>query len=209
MHLVCLDLEGVLVPEIWIAFSEASGISELRRTTRDEPDYDKLMRFRLELLNQHGLKLADIQKVIGGLDPLEGAAEFTRALRERTQLVILSDTFLQFARPLMAKLDYPTLFCNSLITAADGTITGYKLRQAEGKKAAVRAFKSINLTVFAAGDSFNDLKMIREADGGCLFRAPEAIRTQCGDLACTDSYGELLSKIDAFLCRERNSSPLQ
>ncbi|MDR2079028.1 MAG: bifunctional phosphoserine phosphatase/homoserine phosphotransferase ThrH, partial [Treponema sp.] len=169
MRIVCLDLEGVLIPEIWIAFSEAAGIPELRRTTRDEPDYDKLMAFRLELLAKHHLKLADIQRVIGTMVPLEGAVEFTAALKERTQLIILSDTFEQFAKPLMAKLDYPTLFCNSLVTAPDGAVTGYKLRQKDGKKNAVLAFKSINLEVFAAGDSFNDLAMIREAHAGCLF----------------------------------------
>jgi phosphoserine/homoserine phosphotransferase len=201
MRIVCLDLEGVLVPEIWIAFSEAAGIPELRRTTRDEPDYDKLMRFRLELLNRHHLKLADIQKVISGMEALEGAAEFTKALKERTQLIVLSDTFEQFAKPLMAKLGYPTLFCNSLITAPDGSITGYKLRQQNGKKHAVSAFKSINLEVFAAGDSFNDLAMIREADGGCLFRAPENIRKEYGDIPCVDSYSDLLREIDGFLLK--------
>ncbi|MDR1149064.1 MAG: bifunctional phosphoserine phosphatase/homoserine phosphotransferase ThrH, partial [Spirochaetaceae bacterium] len=188
-----------LVPEIWIAFSEATGISELRRTTRDEPDYDKLMKFRLDLLDKHGLKLPDIQKVIGGMDVLPGAAEFTRALRERTQLVILSDTFEEFARPLMEKLGWPTLFCNSLITGFDGAITGYRLRQKNGKREAVRAFKSIRAEVFAAGDSFNDLQMIREADGGCLFRAPQKIRDDYPDIPCVDTYESMLLKIDAFL----------
>jgi phosphoserine/homoserine phosphotransferase len=201
MRLICLDLEGVLVPEIWIAFSEAAGIPELRRTTRDEPDYDKLMRFRLDLLEKHRLTLGDIQQVIGGMEPLEGAVEFTRTLRAKTQLIILSDTFEQFAQPLMAKLDYPTLFCNSLVTTPEGIITGYRLRQKEGKKHAVAALKSINMEVFAAGDSFNDLSMIREAQSGCLFRAPESIRTSCGDLACVDSYGELLAQIEEFLSR--------
>jgi phosphoserine/homoserine phosphotransferase len=199
MRLVCLDLEGVLVPEIWIAFAEATGIGELRRTTRDEPDYDKLMKFRLDLLAKHGLKLPDIQKVIGGMEVLPGAAEFTRLLRERAQLVILSDTFEEFARPLMKKLGWPTLFCNSLITGFDGTITGYRLRQKNGKREAVRAFKSIRMEVFAAGDSFNDLAMIQEADGGCLFRAPEKIREDYPDIACVDTYEALLLKIDAFL----------
>jgi phosphoserine/homoserine phosphotransferase len=199
MRIVCLDLEGVLIPEIWIAFSEAAGIPELRRTTRDEPDYHKLMRFRLDLLSKHRLKLADIQRVIGTMDPLPGAVEFTRAVQERTALIILSDTFEQFARPLMAKLGYPVLFCNTLETAADGAITGYQLRQNEGKKNAVIAFKSLNLGVFAAGDSFNDLAMIREADGGCLFRAPDAIRAQHSDIVCVDSYAELLDRIDRFL----------
>ena len=199
MHIVCLDLEGVLVPEIWIAFSEAAGIPELRRTTRDEPDYDKLMRFRLDLLARNNLKLADIQRVISGMDPLPGALEFTNALRERTQLIILSDTFEQFAKPLMAKLAWPTLFCNSLETGKDGAVTGYRLRQKNGKKEAVKAFKSLNMTVFAAGDSFNDLAMIREADAGCLFRAPESIKKDCPDIRCTGTYDELLAEIDRFL----------
>lgn len=199
MRLVCLDLEGVLVPEIWIAFSEATGIPELRRTTRDEPDYDKLMRFRLDLLEQKGLKLADIQRVISGMDPLPGAEEFTRALRERTQLVILSDTFEQFAKPLMAKLCWPTLFCNTLVSGPDGTVTGYQLRQQNGKREAVRAFKSINMEVFAAGDSFNDLAMIGEADAGCLFRAPESIRAGHAGIPCVDTYEDLLARIDRFL----------
>jgi phosphoserine/homoserine phosphotransferase len=199
MRLVCLDLEGVLVPEIWIAFAEATGIPEFRRTTRDEPDYDKLMRFRIALLEQHGLKLPDIQRVVGAMEPLDGAAAFTRSLRQKTQLIILSDTYTEFAMPLMAKLDYPTLFCNSLITAPDGRITGYRLRQSEGKKQAVMALSSLNIEVFAAGDSFNDLAMIRVANTGCLFRAPASIRESCGDLACVDTYDEFMGLIDAFL----------
>jgi phosphoserine/homoserine phosphotransferase len=199
MRLICLDLEGVLVPEIWIAFAEATGISELRRTTRDEPDYDKLMKFRLGLLDKHGLKLPDIQKVIGGMDVLEGAAEFTGALRERAQLVILSDTFEEFARPLMKKLGWPTLFCNSLVTGFDGAITGYRLRQKNGKREAVRAFRSMNVDVFAAGDSFNDLAMIREAGTGCLFRAPQKIRDDYADIPCVETYDALLLQIEAFL----------
>jgi phosphoserine/homoserine phosphotransferase len=199
MRLVCLDLEGVLTPEIWIAFSEATGIGELRRTTRDEPDYDRLMKFRLNLLDKHGLKLPDIQRVIAGMEVLEGAAEFVRALRERTQLVILSDTFEEFARPLMEKLGWPTLFCNSLVTSFDGTITGYRLRQKNGKREAVRAFKTMCLEVFAAGDSFNDLAMIREAGSGCLFRAPQKIRDDYPDIPCVDTYEALLLKIETFL----------
>ena len=199
MHLICLDLEGVLVPEIWIAFSEATGIGELRRTTRDEPDYDKLMRFRIELLKQHNLKLADIQRVISGMSPLEGAMEFTRALREKTQLIILSDTFDQFAQPLMKKLDWPTLLCNTLEISHDGTVTGYRLRQQNGKKEAVRAFKLINMKVFAAGDSFNDLAMIHEADAGCLFRPPEAIRKEYASIPCVDTYDGLFAEIIKFL----------
>ena len=197
--MVCLDLEGVLVPEIWIAFSEATGIGELRRTTRDEPDYDKLMNFRLDLLKKNNLKLPDIQKVISGMSPLEGAIEFTNTLRKKYQLIILSDTFEQFAKPLMEKLSWPTLFCNSLEIAGDGSVTGYRLRQKNGKREAVKAFKSINMRIFAAGDSFNDLAMIREADGGCLFRAPEKIRKDCADIRCVDTFDELLAETDNFL----------
>ena len=199
MRLVCLDLEGVLVPEIWIAFSEATGIPEFRRTTRDEPDYDKLMHFRLHLLAKHKLKLPDIQKVIGGMEPLQGAVDFVKNLREKTQLIILSDTFEQFAKPLMAKLGYPTLFCNQILTAPDGSVTGYQLRQKSGKKCAAAAFKTLNFKVFAAGDSFNDLAMIAEADSGCLFRAPEAIRRDYAHIPCVDSYEELLDQINRFL----------
>ena len=199
MNLVCLDLEGVLVPEIWIAFSEAAGIPQLRRTTRDEPDYDKLMRFRLELLAKNALKLPDIQKVIGKMEPLPGAFEFTEKLKERSQLVILSDTFEEFADPLMKKLNRPTLFCNSLECSADGTITGYKLRQQNGKQCAVRAFASLNIKTFAAGDSFNDLAMIEEAMAGCLFRAPQAIRKEYSHIPCVDTYDGLLEQIDRFL----------
>ena len=199
MRMICLDLEGVLVPEIWIAFSEATGIAELRRTTRDEPDYNKLMHFRIELLKQRKLKLADIQNVISTMNPLEGAIEFTKAVREKTQLVILSDTFEQFAKPLMKKLDWPTLLCNTLEVDADGMICGYKLRQQNGKKEAVRAFKSINIQVFAAGDSFNDLAMINEADAGCLFRPPDAIRKEYASIPCVDTFDGLLAEIDQFI----------
>ena len=197
--MVCLDLEGVLVPEIWITFSETVGIPELRRTTRDEPDYDKLMNFRLDILKQNKLKLSDIQKVISGMEPLPGALEFANALREKTQLVILSDTFEQFAKPLMKKLAWPALFCNYLKIAGDGTVSGYVLRQQNGKKEAVKAFKSMKMRIFAAGDSFNDLAMIREADSGCLFRAPAAIREECSDLYCADTFEDLLGNIDKFL----------
>ncbi|MHC6203848.1 bifunctional phosphoserine phosphatase/homoserine phosphotransferase ThrH [Breznakiellaceae bacterium SP9] len=199
MQLVCLDLEGVLVPEIWIAFSEETGIPDFARTTRDEPDYDKLMNFRIELLTQHKLKLTDIQRAIKRVEPLPGAIDFTKALRELTQLIILSDTFEDFAKPLMEKLSFPTLFCNSLIISADGSITGYRLRQKEGKKQAVKAFKSLNMRVFAAGDSFNDLGMIGAADSGCLFRAPPAIRESHAELPCVDSYGDLYLQIKNFL----------
>jgi len=199
MNMICLDLEGVLVPEIWIAFSEAVGIPEFRRTTRDEPDYDKLMRFRIDLLKKNNLKLPDIQRAISGMDPLPGAIEFAAALREKTQVVILSDTFEQFAKPLMDKLAWPTLFCNTLEIAGDGAVTGYRLRQRNGKMEAVKAFKSINMRVFAAGDSFNDLAMIREADSGCLFRAPPAIREGYPDIRCVDTFEELLLEIMEFL----------
>jgi len=199
LNLVCLDLEGVLVPEIWIAFSEATGIPEFRRTTRDEPDYDKLMRWRIELLRKHNLKLSDIQKVIGGMKVLDGAMDFVKHLRERTQFIILSDTFEQFAQPLIAKLGYPTLFCNRIETAADGSVSGYSLRQQNGKKCAVAALKTLNFKVFAAGDSFNDLAMLEEADTGCLFRAPEAIRKDYAHIPCVDSHEDLLGQIDKFL----------
>jgi phosphoserine/homoserine phosphotransferase len=199
LRLVCLDLEGVLVPEIWIASSEGTGIPEFRRTTRDEPDYDKLMRFRIDLLAKKNLKLKDIQNVIGGMAPLPGAEEFVKNLRERTQFIILSDTFEQFAKPLMAKLGYPTLFCNRLEISPDGAVSGYALRQKNGKKCAVAAFRDINYRVFAAGDSFNDLAMIAEADSGCLFRAPAAIRKDYAHIPCVDTYEDLLAKIDLFL----------
>ena len=203
MRIVCLDLEGVLVPEIWIAFADAAGIPELRRTTRDEPDYDTLMRFRLSILEKNKLRLTDIQRVIAGMEPLPGSIEFTRALRERAQLLILSDTFEQFAKPLMEKLAWPTLFCNSLVADANGAITGYRLRQRNGKREAVKAFKSLNMEVFAAGDSFNDLAMIHEADAGCLFRAPESIRGDYPAIPCVDAYDELLAKIDVFLLNKK------
>ena len=199
MNIVCLDLEGVLVPEIWIEFSRAVGIPELCRTTRDEPDYDKLMNFRLDILKKNNLKLPDIQKVISGMEPLPGALDFANTIREKTQLVILSDTFEQFAKPLMAKLSWPALFCNSLKIADDGTVIGYKLRQENGKKEAVKAFKSMNMRIFAAGDSFNDLAMIREAHSGCLFCAPAQIRNDCSDLTCVDTFGDLLAQINNFL----------
>jgi len=199
LRLVCLDLEGVLVPEIWIAFSEATGIPEFCRTTRDEPSYDKLMVYRMDLLSKHNLKLPDIQRVIGSIEPLPGALDFIRSLRERVQLIVLSDTFEEFALPLMAKLGYPTLFCNQIETANDGSVSGYRLRQQEGKKRAVAAFKTMNFKVFAAGDSFNDLAMIAEADAGCLFRAPEGIRRDYSHLVCVDTYDELYKKIDDFI----------
>jgi phosphoserine/homoserine phosphotransferase len=199
MKLVCLDLEGVLVPEIWIALAEETGIAELRRTTRDEPDYDKLMAFRRDILDAHGLKLGDIQRVIGTLSPLDGACEICAEIRKRTQLIILSDTFEEFASPLMAKLGFPTLFCNTLDIAPDGRLRGWKLRQRDGKRRAVEAFSSCNIEVFAAGDSFNDIAMIQAATAGCLFRAPAAIRQAYPALTCVDDYDALLSKINQFL----------
>jgi phosphoserine/homoserine phosphotransferase len=199
MNIVCLDLEGVLVPEIWIAFSEAAGIPELRRTTRDEPDYDKLMTSRIAILKEHGLILADIQKVIAGIEPLPGAKAFTASLRETAQLIILSDTFEQFAAPLMAKLDYPTLFCNTLLADGGGAVTGYRLRQQNGKFHAVKAFQSMGMRVFAAGDSFNDLAMIEAADDSALFRAPPSIRQSHGHIPLTETYSELRARIDEFL----------
>jgi phosphoserine / homoserine phosphotransferase len=201
MHLVCLDLEGVLVPEIWIAFSRATGIDELKITTRDEPDYDKLMKFRIGVLTRHGLKLEDIQRVIGGMDPLEGAKEFISELRGITQVIILSDTFTQFAKPLMEKLGYPTLFCNSLEIGEDGSVTGYSLRQKEGKMKSVQALKSLNFRILAAGDSYNDLAMLRTADASVLFRAPEAIKTQNPDIPCMDRYGDLLDAAKGFISK--------
>ncbi|MDR1362580.1 MAG: bifunctional phosphoserine phosphatase/homoserine phosphotransferase ThrH [Spirochaetaceae bacterium] len=199
MKIVCLDLEGVLIPEIWIAFSQAAGIKELSRTTRDEPDYDKLMTFRLDILARNGFKLPDIQKVIAGMTPLPGAVEFTAALRAKTQLIILSDTFEQFAAPLMKQLGYPALFCNTLITGADGTVLSWKLRQKNGKKEAVKALKSCNFSIFAAGDSFNDLAMIEEADSGCLFNAPESIIKAYPHIPHVENYSALTARIDNFL----------
>ncbi|MDR0382733.1 MAG: bifunctional phosphoserine phosphatase/homoserine phosphotransferase ThrH [Spirochaetaceae bacterium] len=201
MKLICLDLEGVLVPEIWIAFSNATGIAELSRTTRDEPDYDKLMAFRLGVLEREGFKLNDIRRVIADMSPLPGALEFADALRAKAQLIVLSDTFEQFAAPLMRQLGYPTLFCNTLAVSGEGTITGWALRQKNGKKEAVRAFKSCNCEIFAAGDSFNDLAMIEEADSGCLFRAPPAIAESFQHIDAVDSYDGLMARIDAFLSK--------
>jgi len=203
MHLVCLDLEGVLVPEIWITFSEVTGIPELRRTTRDEPDYDKLMKYRLRILAEHNLKLKDIQKVIGSMSPLDGASGFLAALKERTQVVILSDTFSEFAKPLIAKLGYPTLFCNNLIIDSEGSIKDYLMRQKDGKRKSVEALKSLNFKIFAAGDSFNDLSMIRAADAGCLFRPPASIRTQCPDLPSVEDYEGLLKHIEEHIANRR------
>lgn len=199
MEIICLDLEGVLVPEIWIAFSEKTGIPELRRTTRDEPDYAKLMKFRMDILREHGLGLKDIQDVIATIRPLDGAKEFLDSLRSLTQVVILSDTFSEFAAPLMKQLGYPTIFCNSLVIDEDGMIAGVRMRQENGKLKAVKALKSIGFRTFAAGDSYNDLAMIHEADGGCLFRAPERILEEEKDLRLCTEYDAFLSEIKAFI----------
>ena len=199
MNLVCLDLEGVLVPEIWIAFAEATGIPELKRTTRDEPDYDKLMAFRLAILDEHGLGLPQIQDVIETIDPLSGAREFLDALRERTQVVIISDTFEQFARPLMRKLGWPTLFCNTLHADADGHVTGYTMRCEQSKLTTVRAFQSCGMQTIAAGDSHNDLGMIRAGKAGFLFRSTDAIKADNPDLPAFEDYDELLQAITEVL----------
>ena len=199
MNLVCLDLEGVLVPEIWIAFAEATGIPELKRTTRDEPDYDKLMAFRLAILDEHGLGLPQIQDVIETIDPLPGAREFLDALRERTQVVIISDTFEQFARPLMRKLGWPTLFCNTLHADADGCVTGYTMRCEQPKLTTVRALQSCGFNTIAAGDSHNDLGMIRAGKTGFLFRSTDAIKEANPDIPAFEDYDELLAAIDKVL----------
>ena len=195
MNLVCLDLEGVLVPEIWIAFSEASGIPELRRTTRDEPDYDKLMKWRLGILKEHGLGLKDIQKTIATIDPLPGAKEFLDALREETQVIILSDTFTQFAAPLMKKLGWPTLFCNELEVGGDGSITGYRIRVKQSKLSTVRALQSVGFETIAAGDSYDDLAMIQASKAGFLFRSTEQIRKDHPELPACETFEELLELI--------------
>jgi phosphoserine/homoserine phosphotransferase len=197
VQIVCLDLEGVLVPEIWIAFAEKTGISELRRTTRDEPDYDKLMRFRLDLLRRHRLGLRDIQQVIAGLAPEPGAREFLDRLRERYQVVILSDTFYEFAMPLMAQLSMPTLFCHRLEADAEGFVAAYHLRQPDQKRQAVKAFKGLNFKVMAAGDSYNDTAMLSEAHAGILFRPPQNVIDQFPQFPVVREYGALRAAIDA------------
>lgn len=199
MNIVCLDLEGVLVPEIWIAFSKETGIEKLKLTTRDEPDYDKLMKYRLDILKQHNLKLKDIQSTISKIKPLEGALDFLNQLRSITQVVILSDTFSEFAAPLMKQLGYPTILCNSLIVNDDDEIVDFKLRVQDGKRKAIEAFKNLNYKTFAAGDSYNDLNMIHIADGGCLFRAPKIILEQEKTLKLTTTYDEFLFEIKNFI----------
>jgi phosphoserine/homoserine phosphotransferase len=193
--LVVLDLEGVLVPEIWISVAEKTAIAELRRTTRDEPDYDKLMRGRIRILDQHGIKLADIQEVIATMRPLEGAVEFLRRLRRLVQVIVLSDTFEQFAEPLLRQLEWPTIFCNRLIVD-QGRIAGYQLRQPQPKRSAVTALKSLNYHVIAAGDSFNDTPMLMEADAGFLLYAPEHIQKQFPQFPALQNYEQLLRAIE-------------
>ncbi len=188
--LACLDLEGVLIPEIWIAVAEKTGIKKLRLTTRDIPDYDELMRGRLKILDENNLKLADIQEVIGTLSPLEGAKEFLAWLKSEFQVVILSDTFYQFAGPLMEKLEHPTLFCNELVVNSDGRITNYRLRQPDGKTKAVTALKGLNFQVIAAGDSYNDTGMLKVADAGILFRPPDNVIEEFPQFSVTHTYDE-------------------
>ena len=199
MNLVCLDLEGVLVPEIWIAFSEASGIPELRRTTRDEPDYNKLMQWRLGILKEHGLGLKEIRQTIEKIDPMPGAREFLDALRERTQVIILSDTFTQFATPLMKKLGWPTIFCNTLEVGEDGMVTGYHMRAEKSKLVTVQALQSVGFDTIAAGDSYNDLAMIQASKAGFLFRSTEKIKQDHPELPAFEEYDDLLKAILAAL----------
>ena len=199
MNIVCLDMEGVLVPEIWIAFAQASGIPELRRTTRDEPDYDKLMAWRLDVLRQHGLGLKEIQDTIAKIDPLPGAKEFLDELRALTQVVILSDTFEQFAKPLMAKLGWPALFCNTLEVADSGEITGYKMRCPQSKLTTVKALQSCGFETIAAGDSFNDLAMIQAGKAGFLFRSTDQIKADSPDIPAFEEFADLLHAIKAAL----------
>ena len=199
MNIVCLDLEGVLVPEIWIAFAEASGIPELKRTTRDEPDYDKLMKWRIDILKENGLGLKEIQDTIAKIDPLPGAREFLDSLRELTQVIIISDTFTQFAKPLMKKLGWPTLFCNTLEVADDGEITGFKMRCEQSKLTTVKALQSVGFETIASGDSHNDLGMILASKAGFLFRSTDAIKAEYPDLPAYESYDELLEAIKNVL----------
>ena len=195
MYVTCLDLEGVLVPEIWIAFAEASGIPELKRTTRDEPDYDKLMKWRIGILKEHGLGLKEIQKVIDTIDPMPGAKEFLDSLREITQVIIISDTFSQFATPLMKKLGMPTIFCNSLVVSETGEITGYRMRCEKSKLSTVKALQSVGLETIASGDSFNDLGMIEASSAGFLFRTTDAIKADYPQFPAFESYDDLLDAI--------------
>lgn len=199
MNIVCLDLEGVLVPEIWIAFAEASGIPELKRTTRDEPDYDKLMNWRLGILKEHGLGLKEIQETIAKIDPIPGAKEFLDELRELTQVIIISDTFSQFAGPLMKKLGWPTIFCNELVVAESGEITGFKMRCEKSKYTTVKALQSIGYDTIASGDSHNDLGMIQASKAGFLFKSTDQIKADYPDIPAYEEYDELLAAIKAVL----------
>lgn len=195
MYMTCLDLEGVLVPEIWIAFAEETGIPELKKTTRDEPDYNKLMRYRLDILREHGLGLKEIQETISKIDPMPGAKEFLDKLRSFTQVVIISDTFTQFAGPLMKKLGYPTIFCNELVVAENGEVTDFKMRIENSKLSTVKALQSAGIQTIASGDSFNDLGMIRASKAGFLFRTTEAIKEANPDVAALETYDQLLAAI--------------
>lgn len=199
MNIVCLDMEGVLVPEIWIAFAEESGIPELKRTTRDEPDYDKLMNYRLGILKEHGLGLKEIQDTIAKIDPMPGAKEFLDELRSMTQVIILSDTFEQFATPLMKKLGWPTIFCNTLEVADNGEITGYKMRCPKSKLTTVKALQSIGFDTIASGDSHNDLGMIQASKAGFLFKSTDAIKAEFPQYPAFEEYDELLAAIKAAL----------
>lgn len=199
MDIVCLDLEGVLVPEIWIAFSEATGIPELKKTTRDEPDYDKLMKYRIDILHEHKLGLKEIQDTIATIDPLDGAKVFLDALRAETQVIIISDTFTQFAGPLMKKLGYPTIFCNTLEVADDGTITGFKMRVEKSKLATVKALQSIGFETIASGDSFNDLGMIQASKAGFLFRTTDQIKKDYPGIPAFETYDDLRKAIEGAL----------
>lgn len=199
MNIVCLDLEGVLVPEIWIAFAEASGIPELKKTTRDEPDYDKLMKWRLSVLKEHGLGLKEIQDTIAKIDPIPGAKEFLDELRSLTQVIIISDTFTQFAKPLMEKLGWPTIFCNSLEVADNGEITGFKMRIENSKYTTVKALQSIGYDTIASGDSYNDLGMIRASKAGFLFKSTDKIKADNPDFPAYETYDELLTAIKNVL----------
>ncbi|MFR5486326.1 bifunctional phosphoserine phosphatase/homoserine phosphotransferase ThrH [Eubacterium sp. AF17-7] len=199
MNIVCLDLEGVLVPEIWIAFAEETGIPELKRTTRDEPDYDKLMKYRINILKEHGLGLKEIQDTIAKIDPMPGAKEFLDELRAMTQVIIISDTFTQFAGPLMKKLGYPTIFCNSLEVAEDGEITGFKMRIENSKLTTVKALQSIGYQTIASGDSHNDLGMIKASKAGFLFRSTDEIKKEYPELPAFETYDELMDAIKKAL----------
>ncbi|MBR0141458.1 MAG: bifunctional phosphoserine phosphatase/homoserine phosphotransferase ThrH [Ruminococcus sp.] len=199
MYITCLDLEGVLVPEIWIAFAEASGIPELKKTTRDEPDYDKLMNWRLGILKEHGLGLKEIQETIAKIDPMDGAKEFLDELRSLCQVIIISDTFTQFAAPLMKKLGYPTIFCNSLEVAENGEITGFKMRCEQSKLTTVKALQSIGFETIASGDSYNDLGMIKASKAGFLFKSTEQIKNDNPELPAFETYDELLSAIKSVI----------